>query len=118
MALDVARAYEVDVPLRPRRRRPRGVAKRRVAGGVVWIAVATMLLAGIVALNVVVLRLNLKLDDLSSQRTELRAEIVQLRAQAAVGAVPATIRTEAAEKGYRPVNPSRIRYLELDRRAR
>jgi outer membrane murein-binding lipoprotein Lpp len=118
MALDVARAYEVDVPHRPRRRRPRGVAKRRVAGGVVWIAVATMLLAGIVALNVVVLRLNLKLDDLSSQRTELRAEIVQLRAQAAVGAVPATIRTEAAEKGYRPVNPSRIRYLELDRRAR
>jgi hypothetical protein len=118
MAIDVIRAYEVDVPLRPRRRRRRGVAKRRVAGGVVWIVSATALLAGIVALNVVVLRLNLKLDDLRSQRTELRAEIVQLRAQAALGAVPETIRTEAARRGYREVNPHRIRYLELERRAR
>jgi cell division protein FtsB len=119
MAVDAARAYEVDIPLRPRRRRrQRGVAQRRLAGGVAWIVAATVLLAGIVALNVVVLRLNLQLDDLSSERTELRTEIAQLKAQAAIGAVPETIRSQATEQGYRPMNPYRIRYLELDRRAR
>jgi cell division protein FtsB len=119
MAIDVARSYEVDVPLRPRRRRrSRGVAQRRLAGGVAWIVVATVLLAGIVALNVAVLRLNLKLDDLTSERTELRTENARLRAQAALGTLPETIRTEATQKGYRPVNPTHIRYLELDRRVR
>jgi outer membrane murein-binding lipoprotein Lpp len=118
MAVDVARSYEIDIPLRPRRRRTRGVRKRPLFGGVAWIATATVLLAGIVALNVVVLRLNLKLDDLSSQRTELRAEITQLKAQAANVAVPEIIRTEATQQGYRKANPYRTRYLELKRRAR
>jgi hypothetical protein len=119
MAVDAARAHTPALPARPRRRpRARGVPKRRLAGGVAWIAVVAALLSGIVALNVAVLRLNLRLDELRSQRTELRTENAELQAQAAFGAVPETIRTEAYEQGYRAVHRSRIRYLELERTAR
>ena len=45
-----------------------------MAGGVVWIAIVAVLLAGVVALNVAVLRLNVQLDKLDSQRAQQRAE--------------------------------------------
>jgi hypothetical protein len=40
----------------------------------VWIAIAGVLLAGVVALNVAVLRLNVRLDHLNSERSTLRAK--------------------------------------------
>src|SRR5205085_10512058 len=46
-------------------KRPRPAARRRVTGGVVWIVFVAVLLTGIVALNVAVLRLNVQLDRLS-----------------------------------------------------
>ena len=119
MATQAARAHAEELPARPRRRaRPRATPRRRVASGVVWITLAAALLSGIVALNVAVLRLNLQLDDLRAKRTELRTENKKLRAQAAVGAVPETIRTEAYAHGYRAVDPSRVRYLDLERTER
>jgi hypothetical protein len=119
MAVDAARAHAPARPARPRRRsQSRGVPKHRLAGGVAWIALVAALLSGIVALNVAVLRLNLQLDDLGSKQTQLRTENAELRAQAAIGAVPETIRTDAYEQGYRAVDPSRIRYIELERTAR
>jgi len=73
MAVDAARAHAPEAPARPRRRaQARGVPKRRVAGGVVWIASVAVLLTGIVALNVAVLRLNLRLDGLGEERAKLR----------------------------------------------
>jgi hypothetical protein len=119
VAVDAARAHAPALPARPRRRaQPRGVPRRRVAGGVAWIALAAVLLSGIVALNVAVLRLNLKLDQLGTQRTQLRTENAQLRARAATGAVPERIRAEALRHGYRSVFPSQMRYVELERSAR
>jgi hypothetical protein len=61
-------------PARPARqpaRRPRPVARPRVAGGVVWIVLIAALLAGIVALNVAALRLNLETQRLDQRKDEL-----------------------------------------------
>jgi cell division protein FtsB len=72
--------------------------------GVVWIVVAAALLAGLVALNVAVLQLNVRLDQLSRDRASLReqnaalasrfstakaAPLIEARAKARLGLVPA-----------------------------
>jgi cell division protein FtsL len=88
-----ARAAAVAAPVRtpapspkapPRSRpRPRAVARPRglVAGGVVWIVALAVLLAGIVALNVAALQLNLRLDELGRERANLRAENARISLQ-------------------------------------
>ena len=54
-----------------RARSPRAAAAT-FTGGVVWIVVVAVLLAGVVAINVLVLRLNVELDDLRRTRAELQ----------------------------------------------
>ena len=49
----------------PRRLR---VGRSAFTGGVFWILVVAVLLAGVVAINVLVLRLNVQLDDLRTPR--------------------------------------------------
>jgi hypothetical protein len=70
---------------RARRVEARSKAKgqRRIAGGVVWIVVVAALLAGVVAINVAVLRLNLSLDSANHQRGQLRADIAAQQAKLA-----------------------------------
>ena len=105
-------------PARPRRRtQPRGVPRRRVAGGVVWIVLVAVLLTGIVAVNVAVLKLNLRLDRLGEERTQLRTENAQLRQQAAQGALPDTIRAQAVLQGYHWAGYNQ-RFLDLEPTAR
>ena len=105
-------------PARPRRRtQPRGVPRRRVAGGVVWIVLVAVLLVGIVALNVAVLKLNLRLDRLGEERTQLRTDNAQLRQQAAQGAVPEIIRAQAKLQGYHWAGWNQ-RFLDLEPTAR
>ena len=123
MAVDAARARTLapDVATRPHarpRRRQRAVPHRRLASGVVWIGLLAVLLPGIVALNVAVLQLNLQLDRLGQERARLRTEIADLRARAAVNAVPGTIRETAKLEGYHQVNPLQTRYLDLEPDAR
>jgi cell division protein FtsL len=83
-------------PFAPPRPRPRQVtarvAERRLAGGVLWIALLGVLLVGVVALNVAVLRLNMQLDQLSERRLELEAENAMLTSK--VSAAMAPSRTE------------------------
>ena len=82
-----------------RRRRygpPRAKPQRRVASGIVWIAVLTVLLGGIVAVNVAVLRLNIRLDQLGQERAKLRADNASLAAQ--LSSATAAARTEAAAR--------------------
>jgi hypothetical protein len=55
--------------------RKRRAGRRFLAGGVVWIVTVAVLLAGVVAVNVAVLRLNLSLDSANRQRNQLRADI-------------------------------------------
>jgi cell division protein FtsL len=59
------------------------------------IGVVAVLLAGVVALNVAVLQLNLRLDDLGRTRTKLRAENAELASQISRGAASARIQQRA-----------------------
>jgi len=94
-----------------RKRRPRAVSARRpdpLRNGVVWIVVVGALLAGLVALNVAVLQLNVRLDQLAQERASLREENaalaskfssakasprIQARARQRLGLVPASAMT-------------------------
>ena len=63
--------------------RKQRVGRRRLAGGVVWIVAVAVLLAGIVAVNVAVLRLNLNLDGVNRHRARLKADNAALAAKLA-----------------------------------
>jgi hypothetical protein len=96
----------------PRRSR---VTRGAFTGGVVWIVAVGALLAGVVAVNVLVLRLNVELDDLRRTRAELKAEIATTRAQLSSASSNATIENEAANKlGLVEADPNATTYLRLD----
>jgi len=114
-----ARAHPA--PARPRARpKPkaarRPAPRRRVAGGVAWIGAVALLLAGVVALNVAVLRLNVHLDDLSRERARLRADNAQLNSEIAARAASGRIVTLASGRlGVAPAGPDNWTYLDLRR---
>ena len=113
-----ATARALPAPTRPRARpkpKPRAKRKveprRRVAGGVVWIGLVAALLAGVVALNVAVLRLNIRLDQTQGERNQLRADNAQLNTEIAAKAASGRILGLASGRlGLRPTNPD---YLDL-----
>src|SRR5215204_15322 len=72
--------------------------QRRVTGGVVWIAVIAALLAGVVATNVAVLRLNMTLDEMGRDRADLRAENAALAAQLSSASASPRIQAVAAQR--------------------
>src|SRR5919204_149219 len=102
---------------RPARRRK---AKPRfgVAGGLAWILVTGLLLAGIVALNVAVLRLNVKLDKLNTERDKLRAGNAALAVELSSAASSPRIQALAQQRGLVPADPATTTYVDLSRRAR
>ena len=111
-------AAEVDQPQpqqRPSARAaPRLVRReRRVAGGVIWIAVVAALLAGVVALNVAVLRLNMQLDRLGRERANLRAQNAALSVQLSSAAAAQRIQSIAARRGYVQATPDQTSYVTL-----
>ena len=63
--------------------RKQRAGRRYLAGGVVWIVAVAILLAGVVAVNVAVLRLNLNLDGVNRQRAQLKADNAALAAKLA-----------------------------------
>jgi cell division protein FtsL len=111
-----ATARALPAPARARARpKPRAKRKveprRRVAGGVVWIGLVAALLAGVVALNVAVLRLNVRLDETQRERNQLRADNAQLSTEIAAKAASGRIVGLASgQLGLRPANPE---YLDL-----
>jgi len=85
--------------------------RRRVAGGVVWIGVIALLLAGVVALNVAVLRLNVRLDEMGQERAQLHADNAQLSSEIAARAASGRIVTLANGRlGLTQTSPT---YLDL-----
>jgi hypothetical protein len=107
MAVAVARA--------PRARR-RTAAGPRAAAGAVWIVVMALLLAGVVALNVAVLRLNVQAGELARERDALRAEQAELASKLAARQASARTHSLARRHGYVPADPAETRYLELEGR--
>jgi cell division protein FtsL len=110
----------------PARSRPRPKARAkatrspraRVAGGAAWIGLVAVLLAGVVALNVAVLRLNVQLDGLSEERARLRAENAELSSQIARKAQAGRIQMLARGRlGLEPAEAGQWTYLDLSRTA-
>ena len=102
-------------PPRPRRAPARRRAARpRVANGVVWIVVVAVLLAGVVAMNVAVLQLNLRLDDLGRTRAKLRADNAQLSSRLSSAAAAAQIESLARSRGLVPASSAETTYLYLE----
>lgn len=87
---------------------------RLVTGGVLWIVALGVLLAGVVAVNVTVLRLNMSLDRLSRERMQLRAENARLSSQLSSASAAARIEREARRKlGLQPADPATTAYVDL-----
>ena len=105
----------VDQPSPRRRPARRRSARPRVANGVVWIVVVAVLLAGVVAMNVAVLQLNLRLDDLGRRRAKLRADNAALSSQLSSAAASAQIESLARAQGMVPASSSETTYLYLNR---
>ena len=95
----------------------RGRTKPRLlSGGVVWIGLFAVLLSGVVAVNVAVLRLNLQRDRVSQERTQLQADIARLRSELSTAAASARIEAKAErELGLVPADPANTVYVQLRR---
>jgi cell division protein FtsL len=108
-------AAEAERPQPKPRPAPRPARRqRRVAGGVVWIGVVAVLLAGVVFLNVAVLRLNMKLDHLARERSDLRAQNAALSVQLSSQASAPHIQRLAAKRlGYVQATPDQTSYVTL-----
>jgi cell division protein FtsL len=110
-------AARVEAPVRRQARtrpRPRVRKERRVSTGVLWIAVVGALLAGIVAINVAVLRLKVKDDNLGRQRVSLLEEKAQLASQLSSAASTSRIQDAAHHKlGLVPASPDQTTYIHL-----
>jgi cell division protein FtsL len=108
-------AAEAERPQPRPRPAPRAVKRpRRVTGGVVWIGVVAALLAGVVAMNVAVLRLNMRLDKLGRERADLRAQNAQLSSQLSSQASAPRIQGLAAKRlGLVQATPDQTSYVTL-----
>lgn len=120
-AWNEAAALELpSLPPKPkRRRRPaarRAESRARVFGGAVWIGFLAALLAGVVALNVAVLRLNMQLDELGRERENLRAENAALASRYSSEHATARIQALARKQGLVPAEPDDTTYVQLGRK--
>ena len=104
---------------RPRRRprtqaAPRRRARSRPFGGVVWIVVLAVLLAGVVAVNVAVLQLNVRLDELGQERIQLQGETKRLSSQLSSASATARIESQARNRlGLVNADPALTYHVEL-----
>jgi cell division protein FtsL len=87
-----------------------------MAGGLAWIVVSAVLLTGVVALNVVVLRLNVQLDRAGRDRANLRAQNQLLQAEVSSAAASTRIQGLARARGFVPALETT--YVELGRTGR
>ena len=84
------------------------------AGGIAWIVVVGGLLAGIVAVNVVVLQLNMQFDGLSRERAQLKADNALLRSQLSSASANVRIEDAATRKlGLEAADPLTTTYVRL-----
>ena len=110
---------ETPTVARPRpRTRPRNAPKRRARtrpfGGVVWIVLLAVLLAGVVAVNVAVLQLNVRLDELGRERVELQGETKRLSSQLSSASATARIESQAKSKlGLVQADPELTYHVQL-----
>lgn len=108
------RPRPVAAPAAPARRAPRTRASgRRVTGGIVWISLFAVLLTGIVAVNVAVLRTNMHVSRLDKQELQLRAENQALASLVSSAASARRIESTAQKLGLVPAPATDTSYLDL-----
>ena len=91
-----------------------GRARARPFGGVVWIVLLAVLLAGVVAVNVAVLQLNVRLDELGRERIELQGETKRLSSQLSSASANARIESQArARLGLERADPALTYHVQL-----
>jgi len=99
---------------RPPRTPARRGARTRPFGGVVWIVLLAVLLAGVVAVNVAVLQLNVRLDELGRERVELQGETKRLSSQLSSASATARIEAQAKSKlGLVQADPALTYHVQL-----
>jgi cell division protein FtsL len=104
---------------RPSARSRKRTARAPLGGSLVWVVVLGALLAGVVAINVLVLQLNVELDRLGRERAQLKADIATTRAQLSTASANARIESRAAAQlGLVPADPALTTYVRLEPSAR
>jgi cell division protein FtsL len=79
----------------------------------VWIVIVAVMLAGVVALNVAVLRLNVQLNRVNADRMKLRAANQALASQLSLAAASPRIQALAHREGLVPADPAQTTYVRL-----
>ena len=95
----------------------RAAERRPLAGGVAWIVLLATLLAGVVAVNVAVLQLTMRLGKTSQRRVELQADVARLQGELSSAASTYRLQQEAhLSLGLVQADPTSTRYVELQKR--
>jgi len=105
-------------PVRTARPRARVRPQRRLRGGIAWIATFGVVLAGVVALNVAVLRLNVELNKVNAERTRLKGDKQAIASQLSLAGATTRIQTLASRDGLVPADPTQTTYVRLSPRSR
>ncbi|HZS24315.1 MAG TPA: hypothetical protein VFA30_04940 [Gaiellaceae bacterium] len=111
---------DVAAPAPPRRRERTAAPRRRqqgrrLTGGIAWISAFAALLAGVVALNVAVLRVNMTLNDLNHKQLQLQNENQDLASQVSSANSSLLIEQTAHRLGLVPAPAADTSYLDLGR---
>jgi cell division protein FtsL len=113
----IAESARVESGAHPRRRAKPAGRRRSVDRGVLWIAAIALLLAGVVAVNVAVLQLNVRLDELGRERVQLRYDTAGLRAELSSAGANARIGQRAGSQlGLVQADSATTTYVELPAR--
>jgi cell division protein FtsL len=92
------------------RRRPHGL---RLSGGIFWISAFAILLAGVVAVNVAVLRVNMSVNHLGREQIDLQAQNATLASQVSSAGSSLRIEQAAHRLGLVPAPAADTSYLDL-----
>ena len=118
-------AVDVAAPAPARQRRARPAAKpaaaaprrraqpRRLRGGILWISMFALLLTGVVAVNVAVLRAHIDVNKLDKQQLSLQQENSSLAAQVSSAGASQRIEQIAYRFGLRPAPANDTGYIDL-----
>jgi len=96
-------------PVRSRRR----VARRRVRGHIVWMILFALLLVGIVAVNVAVLRAHVAVSRLDQQQAQLKAQNQALASRLSAASSAPRIEAAARRLGLVQAPAVNTSYLDL-----
>jgi cell division protein FtsL len=110
---------------RPARQRPAGAVRsrrkatqRRVSGHIVWMTLFALLLVGVVAVNVAVLRAHVAVSQLDEQRAKLQARNQALASRLSAASSAPRVEAAAHRLGLVQASAGNTSYLDLAPRSR